>query len=426
MPKKAVLIGALDTKGYEFQFIKETLQKCGVETFIVDTGVLGDPMLQPDISADQVAQAGGATIEQLRIQNDRGTAVTVMGNGAAAIIKELESTGIVGGVYGMGGTAGTTVAAYAMQALPIGVPKLLVSTVASGNTRPYVGVKDITMMYSVVDIAGINKLSRRILSNAAYALAGMILQQEQEADLGNGDDKITLGITMFGVTTPCATRVRELLEQKGYDILVFHATGTGGLAMEELIKAGYITGVADITTTELADELVGGIFSAGANRLEAAGTAGIPQVVSVGALDMVNFGPRESVPSQFKDRVFYQHNPTTTLMRTTVAENRELGRILASKLNKSTAPTLVILPKAGVSLLDMDTKPFDGKEERQALFDGIKQHLRADITFIELEPDINDPSVAEAIAEHLIRMLEDISNQTKGELKHGDIQTGNS
>ncbi|MFD0676740.1 MULTISPECIES: Tm-1-like ATP-binding domain-containing protein [unclassified Paenibacillus] len=403
MGRKAVLIGAMDTKGQEYLFVKHTLEACGVETFVIDTGVLAEPLFQPDISADEVARAGGSSIDELRRVSDRGTAVAVMTCGAAHIIAELERNGVVGGVFGMGGTAGTTVAASAMQALPIGVPKLLVSTVASGNTRPYVGVKDIMMMYSVVDIAGINRLSRRILSNAAYALAGTIQQQEREQEIV--DDKVTLGITMFGVTTPCATRVREKLEEEGYDLLVFHATGTGGMAMEELIKAGYIKGVADITTTELADELVGGIFTAGADRLEAAGITGIPQVVSVGALDMVNFGPPETVPIQFKDRKFYQHNPTTTLMRTTIEENSELGRILAEKLNVSQAPTVVVFPKAGVSLLDMDFKPFDGKKERQALYDGIKQHLRSDIPMIELEQDINDLAVAEVIADNLLRLM---------------------
>lgn len=404
MEKKAVLIGALDTKGHEYQFVKDALQACGIDTFVVDTGVLGEPLFKPDVSADEVARAGGSSIEELRRQNDRGTAVAVMTQGAANIVVQLEKQGMIGGVFGMGGTAGTTVAASALQALPIGVPKLLVSTVASGNTRPYVGVKDIMMMYSVVDIAGINRLSRRILNNAAYALAGMIQQAGLEQE--SADDKVTLGITMFGVTTPCATLVREILEKKGYDLLVFHATGTGGLAMEELIKAGYIKGVADITTTELADDLVGGIFSAGPNRLEAAGAAGIPQVVSVGALDMVNFGPPDTVPAPFKERIFYQHNPTTTLMRTTVAENRELGRILAAKLNKGTAPTIVVFPKAGVSLLDMTGKAFEGKEERFALYEGIKQNLRSDIPLIDMDKDINDPAVADLIAEQLLKLME--------------------
>jgi len=402
--KKAILIGALDTKGLEFQFVKETMEACGLDIFVIDTGVLSDPLFLPNVSSDEVARAGGTTLEELRSLNDRGTAVTAMARGVIEIVTELQRQGIVGGVFGMGGTAGTTVASAAMQALPIGVPKILVSTVASGDTRSYVGVKDIMMMYSVVDIAGINRLSRRILRNAAYALTGMIQHMELEQE--EADDKVTLGITMFGVTTPCATRVREILESQGYDLLVFHATGAGGLAMEELIKAGYIKGVADITTTELADDLVGGIFSAGPHRMEAAGEVGIPQVVSIGALDMVNFGPPETVPDKFKERKFYQHNSTTTLMRTTVSENRELGRILAHKLNASTVSTIVVFPKGGVSLLDMTSKPFEGKEERQALYEGIIQHLRADIPMIEMEQDINDPAVADVIADSLLNMLE--------------------
>ncbi|TBL81256.1 Tm-1-like ATP-binding domain-containing protein [Paenibacillus thalictri] len=406
MGKKAVLIGALDTKGQEYLFVKEQLEACGLETFVINTGVLGDPLFTPDVSADEVAAVGGSSLAELRERSDRGTAVAVMTRGAERTMAELERSGIIGGVFGMGGTAGTTVAASALQALPIGIPKLLVSTVASGNTKPYVGVKDIMMMYSVVDISGINKLSRRILSNAAYALAGMISHLSQEQAPTEDEDKVTLGITMFGVTTPCATRVREKLEERGYDLLVFHATGTGGMAMEELISAGYIKAVADITTTELADELVGGIFSAGPNRLEASGLAGIPQVISVGALDMVNFGPPETVPERFKERKFYQHNPTTTLMRTTVDENHQLGTILAEKLNKSSSPTVVIFPKGGVSLLDMEGKAFDGKEERAALYEGIKAHLRSDIPFIELEQDINDPLVADCITERLLKFLE--------------------
>ncbi|SFK44204.1 Tm-1-like ATP-binding domain-containing protein [Brevibacillus centrosporus] len=403
MSKKAVLVGALDTKGVEFGYVKDLLESLGVSTIVVNTGVLDQPSFSPDIPSDEVALAGGMSLSDLRAQQDRGTAVAVMARGVAAVVERLIGEGVVGGVFGMGGTAGTTVGAAAMKAVPIGVPKLLVSTVASGNTRPYVGEKDVTMMYSVVDIAGLNSLSRRILRNAAYALAGMMAETADETN--QTEDKPMIGATMFGVTTPCVTKVREKLEQSGYDVLVFHATGSGGLAMEELVKAGFIKGVADVTTTELADELVGGIFSAGPKRLEAAGVAGIPQVVSVGALDMVNFGPPETVPAQFAERKFYQHNPTTTLMRTTVEENQELGRMIAEKLNQSHSPTVFVFPKGGVSLLDRDSQAFDGVEERQALYDALKENLRADISFVEMEQDINDPAVAEVIAAHLLTML---------------------
>ncbi|MDR7316848.1 Tm-1-like ATP-binding domain-containing protein [Brevibacillus nitrificans] len=403
MSNKAVLVGALDTKGVEFGYVKELLESLGVKAIVVNTGVLDQPSFSPDISSDEVALAGGMSLSDLRAQQDRGTAVAVMARGVAAVVERLIGEGVVGGVFGMGGTAGTTVGAAAMKAVPIGVPKLLVSTVASGNTRPYVGENDVTMMYSVVDIAGLNSLSRRILRNAAYALAGMMAETADETN--ETEDKPMIGATMFGVTTPCVTKVREKLEQSGYDVLVFHATGSGGLAMEELVKAGFIKGVADVTTTELADELVGGIFSAGPKRLEAAGAAGIPQVVSVGALDMVNFGPPETVPAQFAERKFYQHNPTTTLMRTTVEENRELGRMIAEKLNQSHSPTVFVFPKGGVSLLDRDSQAFDGVEERRALYNALKENLRADISFVEMEQDINDPAVAEVIAAHLLAML---------------------
>jgi uncharacterized protein (UPF0261 family) len=403
MKLKVVLVGSLDTKGIEFQFIKDTLEKLGVDTFVVDVGVLNKPAFNPDIPSSEVAKLAGTTLEILRKEKDRGKAVAAMAEGAAKAVEKLLAEGIVGGIFGMGGTAGTTVGASAMKVVPIGIPKLLLSTVASGNTRPYVGVKDVTMMYSVIDIAGINKLSRRILGNAAYAMAGMVKGISSEPV--HEEEKTTIGMTMFGVTTPCVTRVREILEDKGYDILVFHATGTGGLAMEELVEAGFIKAVADITTTELADELVGGIFTAGPNRLEAAGKAGIPQVVSVGALDMVNFGPSESVPEKFKDRKFYQHNPTTTLMRTTVEENRQLGEILAKKLNQINSPTVFVFPKGGVSLIDKASQAFEGVEEREALYLAIKDNLRSDILFIETEKDINDPSVADLFAEQLLSIL---------------------
>ncbi|MFC4776691.1 Tm-1-like ATP-binding domain-containing protein [Paenibacillus sp. GCM10023252] len=404
MRTAVVLIGALDTKGQEFQYVKSIIENKGLQPLVIDVGVLDEPLFKPEVSSSEVAEAAGTTLAQLRADNDRGQAVAVMAEGAQVIVQRLVQEGRVAGIFGMGGTAGTTVGATAMKAVPIGVPKLLVSTVASGNTRPYVGVKDVTMMYSVVDIAGLNKLSRTILSNAAYALSGMVKEREAEA-ADTSDNKITLGMTMFGVTTPCVTKVREILESKGYDILVFHATGSGGLAMEELIDAGFIQGVADVTTTELADELVGGIFSAGPHRLEAAAQAGIPQVVSVGALDMVNFGPRETVPPQWSNRHFYQHNPTTTLMRTTVEENEQLGVMLAEKLNKCTGPAVLVFPLGGVSLLDRAAQAFDGPEQRQALLAGIKSRLKPEIPLLEVDTDINDPSVALLIAERLNSLL---------------------
>jgi uncharacterized protein (UPF0261 family) len=403
LKKKVIIVGSLDTKGAEYLYVKHTFDRLGVETYVIDTGVLDEPAFTPDLSSDEVARLAGSSLSELRRRQDRGKAVTAMAAGAAEAVKKLLAQDIVGGVFSMGGTAGTTVGAAAMAEVPIGIPKMLVSTVASGNTRPYVGVKDVTMMYSVVDISGLNRLSRRILGNAAYAMAGMVAEMEKESE--SEADQVTVGMTMFGVTTPCVTRVREILEQEGFDILVFHATGAGGLAMEELIRSGFIKAVADITTTELADDLVGGIFSAGASRLEAAAAAGIPQVVSVGALDMVNFGPPETVPEPFRHRKFYQHNPTTTLMRTTVEENKVLGKTIADKLNQAASPTVVVFPRGGISLIDKPGEVFEGEAERSALYAGIREHLKGHIPFVECDQDINDPAVAELIARQLLQLM---------------------
>ncbi|MFC0471409.1 Tm-1-like ATP-binding domain-containing protein [Halalkalibacter kiskunsagensis] len=401
MSKNIVIIGSLDTKETEFLYVKSILDKCGLNTLLMNTGIY-ESSITGDIPNEEVAEAGGVSIEELREKNDRGTAVSTMAEGASVIIQKLVKENKVAGIFGMGGTAGTTVAATAMRKVPIGVPKLIVSTVASGNTRPYVGEKDILMMYSVVDIAGINSLSAQILKNGANALAGMVNGEAVEVDVAH---KPMIAATMFGVTTPCVTKAREQFEKNGYDVLVFHATGTGGDAMEALIQDGYIQGVADITTTEFADKVVGGIFSAGDNRLESAGAKSIPQVVSVGALDMVNFGPPETIPEQFKDRTFYQHNPTTTLMRTTVEENIKFGKIIAEKLNKAKHNSVVIFPKGGVSLLDREGQAFEGVKQREALFNSLKENLHEDIPFIEVEEDINDPAVAQLISDQLLHLM---------------------
>ncbi|MBS4208251.1 Tm-1-like ATP-binding domain-containing protein [Bacillus sp. FJAT-50079] len=418
MTKKVVIIGSLDTKEKEFLYVKELIEAAGVESLLMNTGIY-ETSVEGDITSADVAKAGGSSIEELRRKNDRGSAVSVMAEGASSLVKQLIEDEKVSGIFGMGGTAGTTVAATAMKNAPVGIPKILVSTVASGNTRPYVGEKDITMMYSVVDIAGINSLSSRILGNAANALIGMVKGAENIQTL---DSRPMIGATMFGVTTPCVTKTREILEENGYDVLVFHATGTGGDAMEALIQDGFIQGVVDITTTELADKLVGGIFSAGASRLESAGSKGIPQVVSVGALDMVNFGPPETVPDAFKSRKFYQHNPTTTLMRTTVEESLKLGEIIAEKLNKAQAPTVLVFPKGGVSLLDRTGQAFEGLEEREALYKGIKDNLDQNIPFIEVEEDINDPSVSKLIANQLIQLI-DMEVGNNGGIKTRSVTT---
>jgi uncharacterized protein (UPF0261 family) len=292
--------------------------------------------------------------------------------------------------------------------LPVGVPKLIVSTLASGDTRPYVGATDVSMTYSVVDISGLNRISERILSNAAGAIAGMAKVAVAETEGGEGRPlgMPLIGATMFGVTTPCVTRARERLEELGYEVLVFHATGTGGQSMEALARGGFLAGVLDITTTELADELVGGVLSAGPDRLEAAGELGLPQVVSLGALDMVNFGPRETVPPQFEGRNLYVHNPTVTLMRTTPEECAELGGQIARKLSAATGPTALFVPLKGVSMIATDGQAFYDAAADEALFGALREGLAANVEVHELDTDVNDPAFAEAMANRLHAMIE--------------------
>ena len=402
MAKTVCIVGTMDTKGVEFAFIKSQIEAAGVSTCVINTGILGEPQLTPDISADEVAQAGGSSLQALRDEGDRGNSVAVMAQGAAALVAEGHATGEIDGIISLGGSAGTTIGTTAMQAVPVGVPKIMVSTLASGDTSPYVQSKDICMMYSVVDIAGINRLSRQILANAAGAIVGMVNADAPAATA----DKPLIAATMFGVTTPCVTKAREVLEAAGYEVLVFHATGTGGQAMEDLVKGGFLAGVLDVTTTELADELVGGVLSAGPDRLEAAGETGVPQVVAPGALDMVNFGPPDTVPEQFSDRLFYQHNPTVTLMRTTPEETAELGRIMARKLSEAKGPTTVIIPTRGVSAIDQTGQPFDSPEARTAWIENLKAHIGDNVTVIEMDAHINDDEFATKLVETLLASIQ--------------------
>ena len=402
MAKTVCIVGTMDTKGIEFSLIKGQIESIGVSTCVINTGILGEPQLTPDISADEVAQAGDSSLQALRNEGDRGNSVAVMAQGAATLVAEKQAAGEIDGIISLGGSAGTTIGTTAMQAVPVGVPKIMVSTLASGDTNPYVQSKDICMMYSVVDIAGINRLSRQILANAAGAIVGMVNAEVPETT----GDKPLIAATMFGVTTPCVTKAREILEEAGYEVLVFHATGTGGQAMEDLVKDGFLVGVLDVTTTELADELVGGILSAGPNRLEAAGQSGLPQVIVPGALDMVNFGPPDTVPDKFSDRLFYQHNPTVTLMRTTPEETAELGRIMARKLSKAQGPTTVIIPTQGVSAIDKTGQPFDSPEAREAWCKNLKAHIGGNATVIEMDAHINDDEFATKLTQTLLNSIQ--------------------
>ncbi len=396
-----VLLGTLDTKGSEYAFLRDRLLEHGVQVLVVDAGVHEPVGLEPEIGRDEVARAGGSDVQALAAAADRGAAVTAMGEGAEAIVRGLYSDGRLDGILALGGSGGSSIAARAMRALPVGVPKLLVSTVASGDTRPYVGAVDVTMMYSVVDISGVNRVSARIMANAAGAIAGMA-----RASVPPVEGKPLVAATMFGVTTPCVTTARERLEELGYEVLVFHATGAGGQSMEALAKDGFLVGVLDATTTELADELVGGVLSAGPDRLEAAGAVGLPQVVSLGALDMVNFGPRESVPERFGDRNLYVHNPTITLMRTTPAECAELGRTIGRKLSAATGPVVVFVPLGGVSMIDVAGQPFHDPEADAALVAGLKETLADGIELHELPENVNDPAFAIAMADRLHELIQ--------------------
>ena len=393
-----VLLGTLDTKGTEYTFLRDQVRAAGCDVILVDAGVMGFSPLA-DIDADAVAAAAGEDRAALAAEGDRGPAVAAMTRGATAVVRRLHAEGRLDGILGLGGSGGSSLVSAAMQALPIGVPKLLVSTMASGDTRPYVGTSDIAMLYSVVDFAGINGLSERILANAAAAIAGMA--RASATFVSRIEARPLIGATMFGVTTPCVTEAREVLEARGYEVLVFHATGAGGRAMEALMRAGFITGALDVTTTEVADELVGGVLSAGPERLEAAGTLGLPQVVSLGALDMVNFGPLDTVPAALRGRNLYEHNATVTLMRTTEAECAELGRIIARKLNAATGPVALFIPTGGVSMIDAPGGPFHDPAADAALVRELKAGLRPGVEVVEMATHINDPAFARAMAERL-------------------------
>jgi uncharacterized protein (UPF0261 family) len=396
--RTVLLIGTLDTKGDEFAFLRERLESAGVGVLLADVGTLEPPTAPADITREQVAGEAGVDVDALREAADRGAAISAMAGAAAALARRLYDEGRIQGVLSAGGSGNTAIATAAMQALPVGVPKLMVSTMAAGDTSDYVGGVDVALMPSVTDVAGLNSISARILGNAAAAMAGMVLAPEPQLEEG----RPLVGATMFGVTTPCVTAARDQLERRGYEVLVFHATGTGGKAMEALVDGGLLAGVLDVTTTELCDDLVGGVLSAGPDRLEAAGRAGLPQVVSLGALDMVNFGARETVPPRFEDRNLYVHNPSVTLMRTTPEECAELGRRIARKLSSATGPVSVFVPLRGVSMIDAEGQPFHDPEADAALFDALREGLAgSSVELIELDNNVNDDEFAAALVDKL-------------------------
>jgi uncharacterized protein (UPF0261 family) len=392
------VLGTLDSKGLEHAFVAEVIRGLGHEALLIDVGCLEPPQVEPGVTRMEILPG----LPDMPV--DRGLRVAAMAEAAPVFVAGLAAAGRIQGIISLGGGGGTAIATAVMRALPLGFPKLMVSTLASGNTAPYVGVKDIVMMPSIVDVAGLNRISRKLFTQAAGAVCGMVgagagLPVAEEA-------KPLIVASMFGNTTACVTEAKRLLEEAGYEVLIFAATGQGGRTMESLIESGLVTGVLDITTTEWADELVGGVLNAGPHRLEAAAKAGVPAVIAPGCLDMVNFGAPETVPGKFKERLFYHHNPQVTLMRTTPAENAELGRILAEKINGYTAPVTVLLPLGGISVVSAPGGPFHDAAADAALFGALKSGLRSGIPVQEFSGNVNDAGFAAACVAALLANIE--------------------
>lgn len=403
MPRTITMIGSFDTKGPEYAFLREQILARGHNVLSINTGVVGKTDLFPvNVEADRVARAGGADLAGLRQRMDRGEAMKVMTAGAAKLIVELHREKKFDGVVGMGGTGGTTVVTTAMRALPVGLPKVCLSTTASGNTAPYVGTKDVVMIPSIVDIAGLNRISRIMIARAAGAVCGMAERDPPQAT----EDKPIIAASMFGNTTECVNACREALSQKGFEVLVFHATGTGGKTMESLVDEGLIDAALDITTTEWADTVCGGVFDAGPDRLSAPGRRGIPHLIVPGCVDMCNFGPRDTVPAKYDDRKLYEWNPSVTLMRTSVEENRQMGQVFAKKANEAKGPVAFLLPLKGVSILDGDGQPFCDRAADSAMFNAIRDNVRAGIPVVELDCNINDPRFSDEAVKMMLQLIQ--------------------
>jgi uncharacterized protein (UPF0261 family) len=402
--KTICLLGAFDTKGAEYAFVRAQILARGHEVLTVNTGIMGSVDLFPvDVQAYEVAQAGGGSLEQLRERKDRGEAMKVMCAGAPTIVKSLFDDRMIDAIIGMGGTGGTAVVTSAMRALPLGMPKVCVSTTAAGDVGDYVGTKDITMIPSIVDVAGINRISRIVFSRAAGAVCGMV-----ETDISESPgDKPVVAASMFGNTTPCVNACMTLLSTEGYEVLVFHATGTGGKTLESLVREGLVDAVLDITTTEWADTVCGGVFDAGPERLDAAGQMGIPHLIVPGCVDMANFGSMDTVPEKYKkqNRTFYEWTPSVTLMRTNKEENEKMGKVFAEKANAAKGPVAFLIPLRGVSILDGDNQPFCDREADRAMFDAVKANLREGIAVVEMDNNINDPEFSAKAVEMMLALI---------------------
>ena len=396
--KTIAVLGTLDSKGHEHQFVADIIRKLGHTPLLIDVGSGDHPQVTPDITRHELAEAAGLDLQPILDRKDRGECVTAISQAAPVLLAKLAAEEKIHGVISLGGGGGTALGTAAMRALPVGFPKLMVSTLASGNTAHYVGTKDITMMPSIVDVAGLNSISKTIFTRAAHAICGMV-----EAEINQSDSKPLIVASMFGNTTDCINIAAKVLEDAGYEVLIFHATGTGGKTMESLIESGMVAGVLDITTTEWADELVGATLSAGPTRLDAMTKAKVPAVVAPGCLDMANYGEKETVPEKFADRTFYIHNPQVTLMRTNAEECAELGKILAEKANANPAPTAILNPLKTVSVISAEGQPFHDPEADAALFSAIHEHAKVEV--INYEEEINSEVFAKAAAHKLLELI---------------------
>ncbi len=405
MGKTIVLLGTLDTKGVELNYLREHIKQRGYNTIVVDGGIRGRPAFEPDITREQVAQAVGAKIEEVAVSGGEAKAVETMAGAVARVAEELYRTGKLDGIISVGGSLGTTIGTAAMRALPFGVPKVMVSSMASGDTRPYVQTKDLVMIHSVTDVSGLNRMTKKVLVNAAGAIEGMVAATAEEQPEEQPEDKRLIAITTLGGTNAGADVAKAIFEQQGYEVVVFHAIGTGGQALEEAAEQGLVDGVLDLALDELSAHFFGGLMDAGPLRLEAAGKKGIPQVVVPGVIDIVPFNV-EAVPENFKDRKLIKHNPFILVAPLNTEEMTSLARVVAQKLNKATGPTAVIIPTQGFSPGGKKGRAYHDPERDRAFIDVLKESLRPDITFVEVEAHVNDAAFAEQAASLLIRLMQ--------------------
>ena len=409
MSKTICVIGAFDTKGEDHAFLRQEILKLGCQVLTINIGVLGTTTLFPvDFEAKDVLKAGGIDLGGIRAQGDKGAAMKAYDQAAPRLVRELYDQGKFDGIIGMGGSGGSSIIASAMRSIPIGLPKVLVSTVASGDVSFYVRGKDITMIPSIVDVAGLNRISRLIYARAAGAICGMAQNEPPQSR----EDRPIITASMFGNTTDCVNACGKALNDRGFEVLVFHATGAGGRAMETSVADGLVEGVLDITTTEWADELCQGVFSAGPERLDAPGQRGIPHLIVPGCVDMANYGAPSTVPEKFRQakRLFYEWNPSVTLMRTNADENRQMGEIFAKKANAATGPVAFLIPLRGVSMLDGDGQPFCDREADRAIFDAIKANVKPGIPIVEVDLNINDPAFAANAVEMMLQLMSQRKN----------------